>query len=96
MTPARRYGPAGVHRAPAPEPIAYADLCSPADTYRTVLALLAAGFTDAAHAILLSGERSHYRHCGQAAREIERHPPATSAAAAIVRAALAASQESHA
>ena len=69
MTPARRYGPAGVHREPArPEPIAYAVLCAPADTYRAVLALLdSPGTAWAAHAILLDASKSGCPHAHQAA-----------------------------
>lgn len=94
MTPARPYGPSRPHREPArPEPIAYAALCAPADTQRTALALLAAGFTDEAHAILVSGADAGFPACRLAAGMLERNPPATAEARRILLAALAASPD---
>lgn len=94
LTPARRFGPAGMHRQPAhPEPIAYADLCAPADCYAAALGLLNAGFNDEAHTILESGARSGFPACSAAARELVRDPPAAAAAVKLITAALAAAQE---
>lgn len=97
LTPARRYGPAGVHRPPAqPEPIAYAELCTPADCYAAALGLLNAGFTDEAHTVLASGADSAFPACRAAAQELERDPPAAAAAIKIIAAALAAAEDDHA
>lgn len=94
LTPARRFGPAGVHRQPAqPEPIAYSDLCAPADCYAAVLALLNAGFTDEAHTILESGAGAGFPACSAAARELVRDPPAAAAAIKLITAALDAAEE---
>ena len=89
MTPARPYGPSRPHREPTrPEPLVYADLCRPADTHRTALALLAAGFTDEAHAILTSGADAGFPACRLAAGMLERNPPATGEARRILQAAV--------
>jgi hypothetical protein len=89
MTPARPYGPSRPHREPArPEPLVYADLCRPADTQRAALQLLAAGFTDEAHAILTSGADAGFPACRLAAGMLERNPPATGEARRILKAAV--------
>jgi hypothetical protein len=89
MTPARPYGPSRPHREPArPEPLVYADLCAPAVTHRTALALLAAGFIDEAHTILTSGADAGFPACRLAAGMLERNPPSTSEAKRILQAAV--------
>lgn len=89
MTPARPYGPAGMHRAPwRSEPIVLATPGDPVDTQRTALALLAAGFIDQAHAILASGADAGFAACRHAAGMLERNPPAIGEAARILAAAL--------
>jgi len=89
MTPARPYGPAGMHRWPSrPEPIVLAAAGDPADTQRTALALLAAGFVDQAHAILASGADTGFAACRMAAGMLERDPPAIGEARRILTAAL--------
>jgi hypothetical protein len=89
MMPARPYGPAGVHRAPfRPEPIVLATAGDPADTQRAALQLLAAGFTDEAHAILCSGADAGFPACRLAAGMLERNPPATGEARRILQAAV--------
>ena len=89
LPPARPFGPSRPHREPARlEPLVYADLCRPADTHRTALALLAAGFTDEAHAILASGVDAGFPACRHAAGMLERNPPAVAEARRILTAAL--------
>jgi hypothetical protein len=78
-----------MHRAPfRPEPIVLATAGAPADTHRTALALLAAGFIDEAHTILCSGADAGFPACRLAAGMLERNPPATGEARRILQAAV--------
>jgi|GEM_PF-3293935 hypothetical protein len=78
-----------MHRWPSKaEPVVLAAAGDPADTQRTALALLAAGFIDQAHAILASGADAGFTACRMAAGMLERNPPAVGEARRILTAAL--------
>jgi hypothetical protein len=65
---------------------------TPADTYAAALALLRAGYSDEAHAILTSGADAGTPLCRAAADLIERNPPAITSARALITAALDAAK----